>query len=499
MVDMVVMFYEGDMVDHMVAANPEKYEKYVHITSNGKKRLYVQLLKALYGCIKSGLLWYNLLVSTLQVMGFELNPYEPCVANKMIDGKQCTICWYVDDLKVSHVDSRVVSGVIEEIEARYGKMVVKRGAKHTYVGMDIEYTGAGDAKIIMKDYITECVSEFGEDCTGRVRTPAAEYLFDTDEASPKLSEDKRKLLHSITAKLLFVVKRARPDAQVPISFLASRVTCADEDDWGKLKRLLQYLNGTADMPLTLSIDNVSVIKTWVDASYGVHDNMRSHTGGIIMMGKGALYGKSSKQKITVKSSTEAELVGASDFLPQTIWTRNFIEAQGYKVDDSDFYQDNMSAMKMEQNGRASAGQRSRHINIRYFFIKDRIGRGEINLVHCPTAIMVADYFTKPLQGHLFVKFRDIVMGIKHFSTLDVPVPNEFQSVLRKANLPSRGSSIGTNPEVSEQFAHPHEQFAHPREQPAPKTDPEIKIPLTGKSVTWATVVRRGAHKSFKKN
>jgi hypothetical protein len=70
----------------------------------------------------------------------------------------------------------LVSDVIKGIETRYGKMVIKRGPKHTYVGMDIEYTGCGDAKIIMKDYITECVSEFGEDYTGRARTPAAEHL-----------------------------------------------------------------------------------------------------------------------------------------------------------------------------------------------------------------------------------------------------------------------------------------------------------------------------------
>jgi len=115
------------------------------------------------------------------------------------------------------------------------------------------------------------------------------------------------------------------------------------------------------MPLTLSIDNMSVLKTWVDAAYALHNDMRSHTGGAIMMGKGILYGKSSKQKLNRKSSTKAEVVGASDFLPQTIWTRNFIEAQGYTIDDSDFYQDNMSAMRI-----SSAGQKSRHINIRYF-------------------------------------------------------------------------------------------------------------------------------------
>ena len=67
----------------------------------GKKVLYVQLDKALYGCVQSALLWYELYSSTLTDMGFELNPYDLCVANAELEGKQCTICWYVDDNKIS--------------------------------------------------------------------------------------------------------------------------------------------------------------------------------------------------------------------------------------------------------------------------------------------------------------------------------------------------------------------------------------------------------------
>ena len=80
----------------------------------------------------------------------------------------------------------------------------------------------------------------------------------------------------------------------------------------------------------------------------------------------------------------------------------------------------MSSMKLEKNGSTSAGQKSRHINIRYFFIKDRIANGDISLIHCPTGLMIADFFTKPLQGHLFNKFRDIIMGVTHFSSLVTP-------------------------------------------------------------------------------
>jgi hypothetical protein len=170
-------------------------------------------------------------------------------------------------------------------------------------------------------------------------------------------------LHSIVALLLFITKQGRPDIQVPIAFLTLLVSKADTDNWKKLKCLLQYLQATINMPLTLSIDSMSMVKMWVDASYAIHDDMRSHTNGTIMMGKGVMYAKPSKQKLNIKSSTEAELVGASDFLPQTVWTQNFIESQGYTINKNEFYQDNMSAMKMEKNGRSSAEQRLRHINI----------------------------------------------------------------------------------------------------------------------------------------
>eukprot|EP00980_Cylindrotheca_fusiformis_P018049 scaffold5776_cov104-Cylindrotheca_fusiformis.AAC.1 len=145
--------------------------------------------------------------------------------------------------------------------------------------------------------------------------------------------------------------------------------------------------------------------------------MRSHTGGIISMGKGALYASSRRQKINTKSSTEAELVGAADFLAQTLWTTNFLRAQGYEVARSEYHQDNQSAMRMEKNGRQSAGQKSRHINIRYFFIKDRVESGEITLLYCPTGEMLGDFFSKPQQGGMFRRFRDVIMGVTHHSSI----------------------------------------------------------------------------------
>ena len=139
-------------------------------------------------------------------------------------------------------------------------------------------------------------------------------------------------------------------------------------------------------------------------------------------GHGVFACKSSKQKLNTKSSTEAELVGASDYLPNTIWTKHFLEGQGYKLESNIFSQDNQSAIKLEKNGRASAGQKSRHIHIRYFFVKDRVKIENIDIVHCPTEEMLADFFTKPLQGQLFEKFKRVLMGHVHINTLQSVTP-----------------------------------------------------------------------------
>jgi len=253
-----------------------------------------------------------------------LNAYDLCVANKMVEGSQCTIAWHIDDMKISHVQPCVVSGMIDILELEFGKMTVTRGKVHTFLGMRVTYHDNKTASISMKSYLEEAIHEFGEDCSKRVTTPAKKDLFHIDTNSPGLGTARRVLFHSIVAKLLYVCKRGRPDIQLATMFLCTCVLRSTVDDWEKLKRVLQYVGATIDDELTIGADSMSVLQTWVDASYGVHDDMCSHTGGLMSFGRGAVSSQSSKQKLNTKSSTEAELVGASDYLPRTIWTTVFL-------------------------------------------------------------------------------------------------------------------------------------------------------------------------------
>jgi hypothetical protein len=114
--------------------------------------------------------------------------------------------------------------------------------------------------------------------------------------------------------------------------------------------------------------------------------------------------RSSKQKIVSKSSTEAELISLSDGCSQIIWSRDFLIGQGYDVSAATIYQDNMSTISMVKAGKPTS-DRSRHINVRYFFIKDRVDSGEIAIQYLPTDEMTADILTKPLVGEKFRKLK----------------------------------------------------------------------------------------------
>ena len=128
------------------------------------------------------------------------------------------------------------------------------------------------------------------------------------------------------------------------------------------------------------------------------------------MGYGTMGEKYLKQKLNAKSSTKTEVIGVSDYMPHNIWLTNFLCAQGYEMIENIMFQDNKSSIKMEKNGRNSCTGNSRHISVRYFFVKDRVDKGEIKIEYCPSIYMLADFFTKPLQGRLFRCFREVIMG-----------------------------------------------------------------------------------------
>ena len=111
------------------------------------------------------------------------------------------------------------------------------------------------------------------------------------------------------------------------------------------------------------------------------------------MGSGAMQVISKKQKLNSRSSTEAELIGADDAATMILWTKLFMEEQGYPIEKNILYQDNKSAILLETNGRTIAGKGSRALNIRYFFLTDQVEKGNVEIQYCPTDEMLGDFMT----------------------------------------------------------------------------------------------------------
>ena len=362
--------------------------------------------KALYGLGESAKLWYDTLCSKLMAMGFVANRKDPCVFNKDVGGNQITACVYVDDLMVTCCDERAISQIHSELCQDFGAVTLNQGKVHSYLGQTFDFSVGDKCKVTMEGYVDDMLSDF--EVIGHAATPALEDLFSIRE-SVSLKEWDKERFHSAVAKLLYLAKRARPDLLTAVTFLTTRVVEPTAEDQLKLARVFRYINSTREFGMCLNGSGAFSVVAYVDASYGVHPDFKSHTGSVLRLGEATVYVKSSKQKLNTKSSTEAEIVGVSDSLSQAIWTREFLQEQGYVMGPIILKQDNKSTMVLLNKG-MSTSERTRHIGIRFFFVKDRIETKEVVLEYLPTTEMVADVMTKPLQGELFRKMRALLLG-----------------------------------------------------------------------------------------
>jgi hypothetical protein len=413
--DKIIMKIRGQLVDILLEICPGVYDDYVRFEGKSKV-LYVRMLKALYGMLISSILYYKKFRKDIESIGFEVNPYDICVANRTMNGKQQTVTWHVDDLKSSHVDPKVNDDFAKWCEATYGSddlghVKVVRGKVHDYLAMIMDYTQEGALKVDMRYYIEGMCEDFPHEIKATKVAPWTEKLFKVQKDAKKLEEARRSTFHTFVMKGMFLCKRARPDIEPAISFLSSRVKEANENDWTKLLRVLGFLKGTINDVLTLEADDTNTLTWYIDAAFAVHADMKSHTGAVFTMGKGAIMSGSTKQKVNSRSSTESELIGVDDKIAKILWAKRFLEWQSFKVKLNIIYQDNTSTIKLEENGKESSGKRTRHFDIKYFYVTDLVDRKEVKVEYCSTDEMLADYMTKPLVGAKLRLFRDLIMNL----------------------------------------------------------------------------------------
>lgn len=397
----VLMYLEPFVAKVLCDIDPK-----VETCKDEQGRVVVKLTRALYGLVQSAKLWYEKLKGVLEAAGFTINPHDPCVLNKMFNGKQITIGIHVDDLLVTCELEEGIDEVYRVLSAEFREVKINRGIEHSYLGMRVVKHDHGidvDMEAYLRDVMKAC------NISGSAKAAHKPNLFMENEDDRKLNDEQKKTYHSWVMKILYAAKRCRPDVLLTTSYLSSKVQEPREKDMESLMQMLKYLNTTASRKLHFRRGQRLNVVGSVDAAYAVHADGRSRTGILVIMAGATILAKSSKQKMSTKSSTEAEVVALSDGASEVLWVLMFLEAQGHDVKPGIIQQDNRSVITLMSKPKVQAN-RTKHLSARDGFVRDRIGAGELVLADTRSDKMAADALTKPVVGKQLKFCTDIMLG-----------------------------------------------------------------------------------------
>ena len=240
-VDHVVYMRLNKQVTAALIKIDATYNKYI----NNNGTCIVKLKRALYGCVESAKLWYDKQSSDLIEFNYIVNEYDICVFNRIDpDNTQTSLVIHVDDMIITASNESRIDDVIKQIETIYPGLTKHRGKFLNYIGMTFDFSKEGSVKMTMEGFVQDLI-EGCKDMLGTANTPARANLFlIPDESDSPLPDNLCERFHSITAKLLYLSKRTRPDILTAVASLTKRVLKPQRDDYDKLTRTIQYIRGS---------------------------------------------------------------------------------------------------------------------------------------------------------------------------------------------------------------------------------------------------------------
>jgi hypothetical protein len=190
----------------------------------------------------------------------------------------------VDDLLCTSIEESDIEWIAGLLRDKYKTVTVNTGKVHSYLGQTFDFSVDGEVSVSMEGYVRDVLDSY--EVTGYRVTPATASLYEVTEGLSPLSDTEQSEFHSCVMKLMFLAQRARPDILTPVVFLSSRCNKCTAEDQTKLDRVLMYLNSAPDLKMTLCAAGELRVYAYVDASFAVHQDMKSHTGAIISLGQG---------------------------------------------------------------------------------------------------------------------------------------------------------------------------------------------------------------------
>jgi len=399
--DMVSAFTQGAVDALLYLEQPEGF-------INSKYPNYVlRLNKALYGLKQSARIWFYTLKPKLEKLGFKVLNSEACLF--INNTTKVIICLYVDDLAILAPSETIFNNFISSISKDF--KIKNLGVIKDYLGIDIDFNlNKGFIKLSQATYINKVLNKYNLQDAKIKSTPMDSYT-KLEPNKEQASKEDIKLFQMLIGSLLYIMLGTRVDIAFAVIKLARFASNPSNIHFTAVKRVYKYLKGTKEYGITYYKDYSRYILGYCDADYaGDILSAKSTSGYIILLAGGIISWKSKLQSIIAQSTTEAEYIAINAVIKEAIYIKALLEELGfYKQDKFPIYTDNNGALLLAKN--PIFHERTKHIAVKYHYIRDLIIKGIIDLNYISSKDQKADGLTKPLDRTKFNNFL-IQIGFK---------------------------------------------------------------------------------------
>ena len=405
--DVSTAFLHGELAEEVYMRQPEGF------VEQGKEHLVCRLKRSIYGLKQSPRCWNHALDSKLREMGFEQTSSDPCLyVHFDSEGVMFLVAVYVDDIVLGGRSEAKMNAVKKELSQKFEMKDL--GPLHHFLGVKVIQDHLTEIIWIgQPSYTEKMLQKFGMYDSKPVSTPVNPDVKLVPSENPDDVCNQQRY-QAVVGSLLYLSTKTRPD----IAYAVSRVTrfCAKPtvEHWTAVKRILRYLKGTSNLGLLYREDTPAEITGYSDADWaGDVGDRKSTSGYVFLLGGATISWKSSKQTCVALSTAEAEYVALSAAAQEAVWLQQLTsDLLKKRIREITILEDNQSTICLAKNHQVHG--RTKHIDIKYHFIRDLVDAGRIKLTYCTSEDMVADMLTKGLRIQQFEKLRRMI-GIAEFA------------------------------------------------------------------------------------